>query len=443
MPKSYRNETLNKTLSALQVTGDQKRKKETRFEINNNFYTGRWGNVKNPVTFISTSSTSYQRQLIYSNMFKQSEGFGVAFFANNDFYKGAFKNGKPHGKGRYIWADGAFYDGEWLDGKPYGQGRYVSDDTCYDGEWRKGKRHGRGNFNSKNGHSYEGEWKEDNPDGQGKRYFRNGAVYKGQLKNGEPDGQGIYLYADGTLCDGEWRNGKQHGQGKTNGYSKGTFKNVTAVDVSNIRIKDSNYEIHTTTDKNELDELYFYHSIESRKILQSFLLQFGNIQSNQECAKKMKDLEELRKFIKDSKSASLHNEEKFYVIETPENPGSLIMLFAKGKACYFDNDNELAKEFSAVIKKNEVGCVRLPHEFNVICKKLKESLSDQKNATWTDYIPSISSCCYGNSDTINDELTFQKGPNTPLTDGQSATGTPDSNVHGATSSQLDIFHISL
>ena len=60
-----------------------------------------------------------------------------------------------------------------------------------------------------------------------------------------------------------------------------------------------------------------------------------------------------------------------------------------------------------------------------------------------DCVPSISSCCYGNSDTINDELTFQKGPNTTLTDGQSAPGTPDSNVHGATSSQLDRFHISL
>ena len=60
-----------------------------------------------------------------------------------------------------------------------------------------------------------------------------------------------------------------------------------------------------------------------------------------------------------------------------------------------------------------------------------------------DCVPSILPSCCGNSDTINDELTFQNGPNTPLTDGQSATGTPDSNVHGAKSSQLDEFSISL
>jgi hypothetical protein len=34
-------------------------------------------------------------------------------FANGDSYAGGWKDGLPHGEGRYTWADGSVYEGVW------------------------------------------------------------------------------------------------------------------------------------------------------------------------------------------------------------------------------------------------------------------------------------------------------------------------------------------
>ena len=55
-------------------------------------------------------------------------------------YVGELKNGKPHGKGTYIWKNGTKYEGEWKDGERYGQGRFTfTDGSKYEGEWEDGK----------------------------------------------------------------------------------------------------------------------------------------------------------------------------------------------------------------------------------------------------------------------------------------------------------------
>lgn len=41
------------------------------------------------------------------------EGFGVEVFVNGDKYKGEYKNGKFHGKGKYVWANGSCYEGQF------------------------------------------------------------------------------------------------------------------------------------------------------------------------------------------------------------------------------------------------------------------------------------------------------------------------------------------
>ena len=69
--------------------------------------------------------------------------------------------------------------------------------------------------------------------------------------------------------------------------------------------------------------------IENKEILKSFLLQFGNIQSNQEDTKKMKDPEELRKFIEEfnvicEKLKELRNESKGDESLSDQKPGLLI-----------------------------------------------------------------------------------------------------------------------
>lgn len=36
-------------------------------------------------------------------------GEGEEIFTNGDKYIGMYKEGKPHGKGKYQWADGSYY----------------------------------------------------------------------------------------------------------------------------------------------------------------------------------------------------------------------------------------------------------------------------------------------------------------------------------------------
>ena len=55
-------------------------------------------------------------------------------------YVGELKDGKPHGKGIYIWKNGTKYEGEWKDGERYGQGRFTfTDGSKYVGEFKDGK----------------------------------------------------------------------------------------------------------------------------------------------------------------------------------------------------------------------------------------------------------------------------------------------------------------
>ena len=60
-------------------------------------------------------------------------------------YVGELKDGKPHGKGTYIWKNGTKYEGEWKDGERYGQGRFTfTGGSMYVGEFKDGKKHGQG-----------------------------------------------------------------------------------------------------------------------------------------------------------------------------------------------------------------------------------------------------------------------------------------------------------
>ena len=55
-------------------------------------------------------------------------------------YVGELKDGKPHGKGTYIWKNGTKYEGEWKDGELHGQGTLTwSSGEKYVGEFKNDK----------------------------------------------------------------------------------------------------------------------------------------------------------------------------------------------------------------------------------------------------------------------------------------------------------------
>ena len=133
----------------------------------------------------------------------------------NDFYTGECKNGKPHGKGTYIWADGTSYDGEWKDGKRHGEGKYTFADGYYIGKWIEDEQEGDVTFNYKNGNVYEGEWIDGKPHGKGTMNYQSRNVYKGEWVNGMRQGKGTNNYTMiGWIYEGEWKDDKVHGKGK-------------------------------------------------------------------------------------------------------------------------------------------------------------------------------------------------------------------------------------
>ena len=76
-------------------------------------------------------------------------------------YVGELKDGKPHGKGTYIWKNGTKYEGEFKNGKRHGQGNETySDGVKYEGEWKDGVKHGQGTKTVPNEGKYVGEWKD-------------------------------------------------------------------------------------------------------------------------------------------------------------------------------------------------------------------------------------------------------------------------------------------
>ena len=59
----------------------------------------------------------------YKGECKKGLAHGVGEATGKDFlFRREFKNGLPHGQGRYQWANGDSYQGEWKKGKMEGSG---------------------------------------------------------------------------------------------------------------------------------------------------------------------------------------------------------------------------------------------------------------------------------------------------------------------------------
>jgi hypothetical protein len=110
-----------------------------------------------------------------------------------DEYRGAFKEGKRHGKGEYLFANGNRYVGRWVDNAIEGKGKFVNissgqtyatstlhcwgcfnqcwDSSRYEGDWVNNKKHGHGKMLMTSGDTYEGSWVDDEMTGRGKMTY--------------------------------------------------------------------------------------------------------------------------------------------------------------------------------------------------------------------------------------------------------------------------------
>ena len=101
-------------------------------------------------------------------------------------YKGAIKNGKPHGFGHKEFIQkigkGDIYIGNFKNGKYHGKGKYIWKNGCiHSGQWKNGLRHGKGFHTCEIGNSHRGIWKNDLRLGKFNCKLHNGDKYIGEL----------------------------------------------------------------------------------------------------------------------------------------------------------------------------------------------------------------------------------------------------------------------
>ena len=203
-------------------------------------YEGEWkeGRMTKGKRYREDGAT-YYGQVLPSSL---EHGYGVVTWENNDKYEGFWREGRPHGYGRFIVGASktVLYSGQLEDGERSGTGVSTEENgERYEGEWQKNMKHGFGELfvpgkykyiglwknNMKEGEgraqwvkeniTYEGQWKNDMKEGEGReQWVEKGIKYEGQWKASKPEGQGIWTTSNGDKYSGEWRNGVLEGTGK-------------------------------------------------------------------------------------------------------------------------------------------------------------------------------------------------------------------------------------
>ena len=84
----------------------------------------------------------------YAGDCKKNKADGKGTATGEDNYTGEFKNGYPHGTGKYSWKNGDWYEGAWKKGQREGQGiMHYADlkakDTALTGFWKNDKYAGK------------------------------------------------------------------------------------------------------------------------------------------------------------------------------------------------------------------------------------------------------------------------------------------------------------
>ena len=139
------------------------------------------------------------------------------------YYSGEYHNGRPEGRGHYVFPDGITYSGQIKNKLPHGKGTETNPaGEKYTGEWKFGHREGKGSQTYKDGQKYIGMWSNGKRNGQGTITFRDGTKYTGLWADDARNGMGTETHVNGEKYVGEWKDGIKNGKGS------GTFANGTA-----------------------------------------------------------------------------------------------------------------------------------------------------------------------------------------------------------------------
>jgi len=150
------------------------------------------------------------------------------------------------GNGTTIMIDGSKYTGAFKAGKPHGKGiMYYRNGNKYLGSWKLGKRQGKGKLIIKGQGSYIGGFENNLAEGYGKFFYQNGDIYKGFFKEGKYHGTGTYNYINGKILSGSWHENEYLGSNETTSHSTTytshtTQSNIPSSASSSNSLKDCN-----------------------------------------------------------------------------------------------------------------------------------------------------------------------------------------------------------
>jgi hypothetical protein len=145
----------------------------------------------------------------------ERHGFGTLTHTDGSRYQGEFHEGQRVGAG-ILEGPAGRYSGEWHADLPHGRGRFeYADSSTYEGEWADGRRQGYGRFTRPGASStYEGDWQNDLPHGFGRMSDRQGYSYDGRFASGRRNGYGVLDLGEGVGYAGMWRADRRFGFGR-------------------------------------------------------------------------------------------------------------------------------------------------------------------------------------------------------------------------------------
>jgi len=150
----------------------------------------------------------YEGERNEANLF---DGHGKMTYSDGDVYEGEWKDGKKQGFGELRTGSGNHYKGYFEEGLRCGEGMqtWPNGGSLYKGTWRAGDPHGRGRMIHQNKMTftgmYEGEYRNGKREGSGYWQFSNGDTYDGRWSSGRIDGVGLYRAVDGYSISACWQ----------------------------------------------------------------------------------------------------------------------------------------------------------------------------------------------------------------------------------------------